>query len=169
MKKNLSRLLAGASLIALCLCLSTSAKACKSDYCSGSMAPTSLNQVSGGNPPSGNPPTAQQVQQCQNYAKDSETGSSLWAEMQSLPKQQQYAFYTSVMGTGGGENDLNAQVIANMFGGDMTAYNTWVNDNAYGTNGYVNNINFNPATGVLTQTPGGQVGQVPGWTCPYYP
>jgi hypothetical protein len=73
------------------------------------------------------------------------------------------------VGGGNGQNDLSAQVLANMFGGDMAAFNTWVANNTAGTNGYVNNITFEPATGTLTQTPGGTVGTIPGWTCPNYP
>lgn len=172
MEKDSSRFAAGVVVGVLCLALSLPAFACKSDYCNGSLAPTNLNQVNNTNNNNNNnntPPTGQQVQQCMMYDKQSISGTALWGDMQNLPALQQFAFYTQVMGSGNGQNDLFAQVLANMFGGDMVAYNTWVNDNSYGTNGYVNNIFFNPATGTLDQTPGGQVGQVPGWTCPYYP
>jgi hypothetical protein len=88
--------------------------------------------------------------------------------MQTLPPQEQFAFFFTVEGTGGGQNDLVAQVINDKFAGDMAAYNSWINDNTYGTNGYVNNISFNPATGALFQS-GAQIDQLSGWTCPFYP
>lgn len=38
------------------------------------------------------------------------------------------AFWSSVVGRGRGENDLQAATIHKMFGGDMDAYNNWLNE-----------------------------------------
>lgn len=147
-----------------------SAHACK--YPCVSQAPTTLNQVTPApNPavaPASTPPTSQQMQQCSNYAKTVMTGSTLYNQMASLPQQEQYAFFFATMGSGGGMNDLSAQTQSLMFNGNMTAYNSWINDNTYGTNGYVNNITFNPATGELVQG-GSVIDTLGGWSCPYYP
>lgn len=145
------------------------AHACK--YPCNSVAPTTLNQVTPANPavaPPAAAPTSQQLQQCQNYAKTVMTGTNLFSLMNQLPAQEQYAFFFSTMGSGGGMNDLTTQTQTQMFGGNMTAYNSWINDNTYGTNGYVNNIQFNPATGELTQS-GNVIDTLGGWSCPYYP
>jgi hypothetical protein len=101
------------------------AHACK--YPCVSNAPTTLNQVTP--PPSpvvsppGTSPTSQQMQQCQNYAQTVMTGTQLYSLMQTLPAIEQNAFFKSVVGMGGGMNDLQYQTQTQMFGGNMTAYN----------------------------------------------
>lgn len=145
------------------------AHACK--YPCTSQAPTTLNQVTpppSPPPPSGTPPTAQQYNQCFMHAKTAMTGTQLYAMMQTLPQIEQNAFFSVVQGSGGGQNDLQSQVQNQMFGGNMTAYNQWINDNFYSVPPYDQFIQFNVATGEITRH-GVVIDTVAGWSCPYYP
>lgn len=56
------------------------------------------------------------------------------------------AFWEQMVGSGRGQNDLQAATIHKMFGGDMNAYNTWRNELHHG--GRENQLgNFNLVTG----------------------
>lgn len=138
-----------------------------------SQAPTTLNQVTPPTPspvvaPPGTPPTAAQYNQCNMYARTVMTGSQLYSMMQTLPAIEQNAFFQATRGSGSGMNDLPAQVQTQMFGGNLTAYNQWINDNFYSVPPYDQFIQFNVATGEISRY-GVVLNTVAGWSCPYYP
>ncbi|HUQ94175.1 MAG TPA: hypothetical protein VM120_21010 [Bryobacteraceae bacterium] len=96
------------------------------------------------------------------YAKYQMTGADLFQLMQALPPSAQATFFSTVAGSGGGMNDLPSVVQNNMFGGNMTAYNQWINlwlaQQSVG--------NFDTVTGNWIDPLGGS-GTLPGWFCPY--